>query len=63
MGGGLLAGDRAVTIVPMEESVDDFRSGDEGQAEATDESSLAEPAAAEQPDNEPAPPRDDYVPV
>lgn len=47
----------------MGKSVDDFRSGDEGQAEAEDESGLAEPAAAEQPDDERRPPRDDYVPV
>jgi hypothetical protein len=47
----------------MGESVDDFRSQDEGQAEARDESVLAEPAEAEQPVSEPEPPRDDYVPV
>jgi hypothetical protein len=63
MGGGLLAGDGAVTIVAMGESVDEARSGDEGQAEAEDESRLAELAVAEQPDGEQGPPRDEYVPV
>jgi len=64
MGGGLLAGDRDVTIVPaMGDSVDDSRCADAGQAEAGDECGLAEPVETDQPVREPEPPRDDYVPV
>jgi hypothetical protein len=59
----LQARGREVTIRPMGESVDESRSGDEGQAEAKDENSIAEPAAVEKHDNEPQTPRDDYVPV
>jgi hypothetical protein len=47
----------------MVESVDDSRSGAEGEAEAPDESSLAESDEAEEPISEAGPPRDDYVPV
>ena len=47
----------------MAESVEESRSGDEGQDEAGDESGLAEPDEAEQPVRQPEPPGDVYVPV
>lgn len=47
----------------MGESVDEPRSGNEGQAEAEDESRPAELAAAAPPDHDAAPPLDDYVRV